>query len=323
MQGKSATTLIEISHDPASLDDGDFWAVSVDYEGRWSCAKFADIYDEPFPSVERWRAESTGWESSLSRDQYIHYVTEIQRGISNGEIYQCNACRVISRPNQQPLAGLFRELLSKNPSPYAAYLQIPGMEIASASPELFLKISSHGGERVVKSSPIKGTSKTSKFLEKDNPENIMIVDLMRNDLGRICKIGSIETPRLLDVEEHPGLFHLVSDVTGILRSEIVWKDVAEQLLPAGSISGAPKSRALKIIAENEIERGPYTGLIGWVSADEALLAVAIRTFWQANERLHFGTGAGITWGSDPISEWNETELKADRLISIADCTFDS
>lgn len=323
MQGKSATTLIELSDDPTSLDDGDFWAVSVDYAGRWSCAKFADIYDDPFPHTDQWRADGDDWESSLTRDQYIHYVELIKESISRGEIYQCNACRVISRPNQQPLAGLFRELLSKNPSPYGAFLQIPGVEIASASPELFLEMTHLDGKRVVKSSPIKGTSKSAEFLEKDNPENIMIVDLMRNDLGSICEVGSIHTPRLLDVEEHPGLFHLVSDVTGTLRSEIGWKEIAERILPAGSISGAPKSSAVKIIAENECDRGPYTGVIGWVHGGEARLAVAIRTFWQAEHKLYFGTGAGITWGSSPVAEWHETELKADRLIAIADCTFSS
>ena len=323
MQGKSATTLIELSDDPSALDDGGFWAVSVDYEGNWRCAKFADIYDDPFPPTTRWRSEDSDWESSLSREEYIQYVERIKTRISQGDIYQCNACRVISRPNSEPLEGLFQDLIEKNPSPYAAFFKIPGVEIASASPELFMEITNRNEERAVKSSPIKGTSKSPVFLEKDSPENIMIVDLMRNDLGSICEVGSVQTPRLLEVEPHPGLFHLVSDVTGTIRSEIGWREIAERMLPAGSISGAPKSSAVKLIAENERYRGPYTGLIGWVHGKEALLAVAIRTFWQADQRLHFGTGAGITWGSDPVSEWEETELKASRLIAIADCKFAS
>jgi para-aminobenzoate synthetase component 1 len=115
------------------------------------------------------------------------------------------------------------------------------------------------------------------------------------------------------------LFHLVSDVTGRLRTSIGWDEIAKALLPAGSISGAPKSSALKTIAKLEkIPRGPYCGVIGWVEGDQAVLSVAIRVFWSVNDgKIHFGTGAGITWASDAKSEWDETELKANRLISIA------
>jgi para-aminobenzoate synthetase component 1 len=142
---------------------------------------------------------------------------------------------------------------------------------------------------------------------------------MRNDFGSICESGSVDVPRLLATQAHPGLFHLVSDVTGRLRTSIGWDEIAKALLPAGSISGAPKSSALKTIAKLEkIPRGPYCGVIGWVEGDQAVLSVAIRVFWSVNHgKIHFGTGAGITWASDAKSEWDETELKANRLISIA------
>ena len=147
----------------------------------------------------------------------------------------------------------------------------------------------------------------------------MIVDLMRNDFGSICASGSVDVPRLLATEAHPGLFHLVSDVVGRLRSEITWVDIAKYLLPAGSISGAPKSSALKAIAEIEkVKRGPYCGVIGFVEGGKAVLSVGIRIFWSEKDgKIHFGTGAGITWQSEPAAEWEETELKAKRLISIA------
>ncbi|MEY3755935.1 MAG: hypothetical protein RL356_207, partial [Actinomycetota bacterium] len=126
-------------------------------------------------------------------------------------------------------------------------------------------------------------------------------------------------PRLLASEAHPGLFHLVSDVVGSLREDVKWEQITSALLPAGSISGAPKLSAIKSIKEIEkVERGPYCGVIGWVEGDQALLSVGIRIFWSKEDgKINFGTGAGITWQSDPRGEWDETELKANRLISIA------
>ena len=144
----------------------------------------------------------------------------------------------------------------------------------------------------------------------------MIVDLMRNDFGAICESGSISVPRLLASEPHPGLVHLVSDVEGELRKGITWSEIISSLHPPGSISGAPKSSAVSVITENESARGPYCGVLGWVQGDTCELSVAIRIFFK-DEALHFGTGAGITWGSDPLGEWEETQLKARKLISIA------
>jgi para-aminobenzoate synthetase component 1 len=144
----------------------------------------------------------------------------------------------------------------------------------------------------------------------------MIVDLMRNDFGKICKSVTVEVPRLLSSEEHPGLQHLVSDVQGELLDGISWKEILTALSPPGSVSGAPKSSATQVIADNENARGPYCGALGWVQGDYCVLSVAIRTFWK-DSHINFGTGAGITWGSDALAEWEETQLKAKRLISIA------
>lgn len=314
MAGRLATDCVEISTDPSCLDRPGFWAVVNTFEGQWLCARFATVTNAPLPKAD-WHPLSYKWSSSQSQDQYQQNVEVIKEKIAAGDIYQVNLCRVLSTNSNQGLQGLANQLQQDNPAPYASYLHLPNLEIASASPELFLQ---RQGQRI-KSTPIKGTAKVDEFGEKDRAENVMIVDLMRNDFGSICQSGTVDVPRLLASEAHPGLFHLVSDVVGQLKPETKWSQIAKALLPAGSISGAPKSSALRTIAEIEkVPRGPYCGVIGWVEDDQALLSVGIRIFWSTGEgQLNFGTGAGITWASNPDSEWAETQLKANRLISIA------
>jgi len=315
MGGALARDLIEVNSDPRCLADGDFWAISTTYEGEFRAAKFKAITNEPFPTVSTTARVSGKWESSTSESEYIQYVEKIREEIASGGVYQVNACRRLSIKSSATLDLAFANILKSNPAPFASYLRFTDMEIASASPELFL---TRDGDQI-KTSPIKGTKRSvsEKFGNKDRAENIMIVDLMRNDLGQICIPGSIAVPDLLRDEEHPGLSHLVSDVTGQLRAGISWNEILKALLPAGSISGAPKSAAKRIIAELEPEpRNVYCGVMGWVHGDQAVLSVAIRTFWRESEYIHFGTGAGITWSSNAQAEWDETELKAERLISI-------
>lgn len=314
MGGRLATDLVELSHDPECLNDGGFWAVSTTFENHFTAAKFATVVDAPFPS-STWMPLQGKWSSSLNKDQYVGYVERIRGSVAEGWVYQVNACRRLSHPDDsQSLRGLFSQILKNNPAPWACYLEIPEVMIASASPELFLS----RNDSTVKTSPIKGTQETNahNFGAKDQAENVMIVDLMRNDFGRICKSGTVEVPRLLSSEEHPGLQHLVSDVRGELLDEISWSQIFSALSPPGSVSGAPKSSAVQVIAENEVARGPYCGALGWVEGNRADLSVAIRIFWK-DSGLNFGTGAGITWGSDASAEWEETQLKARRLISIA------
>jgi para-aminobenzoate synthetase component 1 len=316
MGNRFATGLQLVTHDPREITADGFWAVSISFEGQWTCAKFSTVKQSEFIS-EGSAFVADEFVSSMNQQDYVSYVSSIQENISTGEVYQVNACRILSATIAPDfsLSPLFSSILNNNPAPYASYLRIPGLEIASASPELFLKRS---GSKVT-SSPIKGTrpSGGSDFGSKDQAENIMIVDLIRNDLGQICKDGSIDVPRLLAVEVHPGLDHLVSDVTGELKDDLNWHQVITPLLPPGSVSGAPKSSAIRIIAEHENNRGPYCGALGWIQGDSCELAVAIRTFWKDGNVLKFGTGAGITWASDPQSEWEETELKAQRLVKIA------
>ena len=327
-----ATGLLDVTDDPAALDSTGFWAVCADYEGRLTCARFQDVREEPVPAPVpgRWRGPSTGdWTSSLERDAYTAGVRKIREHIATGEVYQVNLCRVLSAPvtADADVDALTAVLARGNPAPYAGTIRLPGhgVEVATASPELFLRRDG----RSVESGPIKGTGRTEEdLLEKDYAENVMIVDLVRNDLGRVCTSGTVSVPDLCAVEKHPGLVHLVSTVRGELRADVGWPDLLDATFPAGSITGAPKSSALRIIdALETAPRGPYCGGIGWVDADRgtAELAVGIRTFWidRAEGALRFGTGAGITWGSDPEGEWRETELKAARLLAVASGAYEA
>jgi para-aminobenzoate synthetase component 1 len=314
MGGRLATDLVEISHEPSCLDDGDFWAVSTTFEGAFTAAKFATVVNADFPDAT-WSPIKSQWHSVPKQKEYIGYVERIRELIAQGWVYQVNACRRISTEDSNAdLRGLFMGILKNNPAPWASYLEIPNLNIASASPELFLQ---RLGTRV-KTSPIKGTQLlgSTEFGVKDQSENIMIVDLMRNDLGMICQSGTVEVSRLLYSQDHPGLQHLVSDVEGDLLPGISWSTILDSISPPGSVSGAPKSSAVSVIAEHEKPRGPYCGILGWVQGDQAQLSVAIRIFWK-DEEIHFGTGAGITFSSQSQAEWDETELKASRLIKIA------
>ncbi len=320
MGGRLASDLQEISHDPSSLDRPGFWAVSATFEGEWTCARFGKVSDASLPATQHtWSPVRGSWKSSMEEAEYIRYVQEIREQISKGWVYQVNACRELSTKfSGHSLLPLMHAILRHNPAPFASYLRLPGIEIASASPELFLKREAG----VVTSAPIKGTRPPEigarEFGKKDKAENVMIVDLIRNDLGRICKTGSVHVPRLLETQSHPGLSHLVSYVEGALREDIGWREISAALLPPGSVSGAPKFSAVKTITELEgQERGPYCGPLGWVENSEALLSLAIRIFWNVGDgSLRFGTGAGITWGSSPEAEWEETQLKARRLMAI-------
>jgi para-aminobenzoate synthetase component 1 len=288
--------------------------VSTTFEGAFTAAKFATVVDAEFPDAT-WSPIQSQWHSVPNEHEYIGYVERIRELIAQGWVYQVNACRRITTEDTNAnLRGLFRGILDNNPAPWASYIEIPNLNIASASPELFLQRS---GSRV-KTSPIKGTQLlgSSEFGVKDQSENIMIVDLMRNDLGMICQSGTVEVSRLLYSQDHPGLQHLVSDVEGDLLPGISWSSILESISPPGSVSGAPKSSAVSVIAEHEKPRGPYCGILGWVQGDQAQLSVAIRIFWK-DEQVHFGTGAGITFSSQSQAEWDETELKASRLIKIA------
>jgi len=319
-----AYDLLELSHSIEQVEAGGRWAVMIPYSGVPVFARFGAWESQPREStIGVWKGvNSSTWTSSMNNASYEGAVERTRNAISRGEVYQANICRIRSNgldPDNDIMA--LDALLAKgNPAPHSGGLRIPqeGIHIACASPELYL---CRVGSTLI-SQPIKGTARTaSGLLDKDRAENIMIVDLVRNDLSRSCAVGSVKAVDLLEVQEHPGLVHLVSTVQGEINPEIGWSQIVETSFPPGSITGAPKIAAMEIIKSLETEeRGPYCGAFGWIDSDThtANLAVAIRTFWLDGDQLKFGTGAGITWGSDPRTEWEETQLKARHLAKIAE-----
>ena len=326
--GRWARDLVEVSDDPEVLDRSGRWAVVLPYQGRPILLRFARWQVDP-PSdradldLRSWSGPPVqSWQSSVSQEGYLQAVNSTREAIAVGTIYQANICRILAAEmtsSTTSMAGLHARLAAGNPAPYGGFISAPeiGVELATASPELFLE---REGD-LLRTGPIKGTASTEDLLlPKDWAENVMIVDLMRNDLGRICQTGTVTVPALTMVERHPGLVHLVSRVEGMLTGSTTWSAIIESTFPPGSVTGAPKSAALRVIEDLEAaSREIYCGAVGWVDADrqQACLAVAIRTFWYRDGLLRFGTGAGITWDSDPEQEWRETQLKARHLIAVA------
>ncbi|WP_418276728.1 chorismate-binding protein [Isoptericola jiangsuensis] len=348
--GRYASDVVEcvdLTHAPERLDAPGPWFVVVEFEspgrqGRARAWRFAQVGPAPSgPEAQErsWTGPSAAsWTSSMDRPAYEDAVDQVRDHVRAGTVYQVNVCRVLSAPlpvdahgREPDAAALADRLAVGNPAPYAAAVHVPagcGVDpvwVVSASPELYLALD----DGRLSSGPIKGTARTPAGLTvKDRAENVMITDLVRNDLQQVCRPGTVEVTDLLAVEEHPGLAHLVSRVQGDLAPEIAgapgrWGDLLRATFPPGSVSGAPKSSALRIIADLETApRGPYCGAVGWVDGGRAELAVGIRTFWwergdHDDGVLRFGTGAGITWGSDAAAEWRETELKAERLVGLA------
>lgn len=319
------TGLRDVTDDLTALDarSPGRWAVVLPFQGRPVCARF-DTW-RPAPPAARTRLDAivgpSEWTSSLDRDSFRKDVEAVREAIMAGDVYQVNLCRRLSAPVPRRFAvvDLAAALARANPAPHAAVVDIAsaGVAVASASPELFLR----RRRDLVETRPIKGTAAPgAPFLDKDHAENVMIVDLMRNDLGRVCRYGSVTVPELCALEHHPGLDHLVSTIRGRLRPGVGWAEMLSAAFPPGSVTGAPKLAALDVIARLEpVPRGLYCGAVGWVDGEsgDGDLNVAIRTFWVEDGALHFGTGGGITWGSTPDGEWRETELKAERLLGIA------
>lgn len=320
------TELVDVTHDPACLDAGGFWAVVLPYAGPAVFARFAVVRPARPWRGPAWKGPArTDWATSLDEAGFTDGVRAIRTAIEAGDVYQVNLTRQLSAPvaGDADVAALGAALSIGNPAPYSAVVRVPGagVHVASASPERFLRREG----RLVWSSPIKGTAADPDgFLRKDEAENVMIVDLVRNDLGRVCDFGSVCVPALLAKEHHPGLVHLVSTVAGELAPRVGWPELIDATFPPGSITGAPKVAAMELIDRLEpVGRGVYCGAVGWVDADRGIgeLNVAIRTFWievaDREPTLLFGTGGGITHDSDPAGEWAETVLKAETLLGVA------
>jgi para-aminobenzoate synthetase component 1 len=274
----------------------------------------------------------TQWHSGLDRDEHRARVEVVLDLLRAGECYQVNLTRRLTCDHAVDPVALHRRLSLAHPAPHATLLVLPelgdGTAIVSASPERYLRIRDHD----VETRPIKGTAATSAALRtsaKDRAENVMIVDLARNDLGQVCVPGTIRVPALCSVEAHPGLHHLVSTVRGRTRDGVGLGELVRATFPPASVTGAPKPRVLQAIEDLEpVRRGVYCGALGWIDVSAADgrriaadLAVAIRTFTVLGHAddgcTQFSVGGGIVADSDPDAEWAETELKAARLLAVA------
>ncbi len=291
--------------------------VEVLERARWLARRAARA--EPSAAA----AAARRWTTSLDRPAHREAVCRIGDLLDDGECYQVNLTRRISHARPLDPIRLFSRLWEHNPAPHAALVMFgtrgPAVAIVSASPELFLDIS----DDIATTRPIKGTHRDRTALRqsaKDAAEHVMIVDLARNDLGRVCVPGSVRVPALMTVEAHPGLYHLVSTIIGQRRERVSLGTVVRALFPAASITGAPKPRVMQAIEDLEpVRRGVYCGAVGWIDggAQRAQLAVAIRTFTITAVATDLGVGGGVVADSTPAGEWDEMELKVHRLLEAA------
>lgn len=289
------------------------------------------LLSTPHPAASRGpeAPQEFAFSSGLGQRAFEAGVDQVRRAIARGEIYQLNLTRRLETPFRGDPWPIFRRLRTGDPALFAAYVDLgpspvtgAPRAILSASPEPFLSLTSDGR---VATDPIKGTRPRGRdragdralarellASAKDRAENVMIVDVVRNDLGRVCLPGTVRVPRLCRLERTATVQHLVSTVTGRLAPG---KDAFHLLgasFPGGSITGAPKIRAMQLIETMEpVRRGPYTGAAGWFGADGAMqTSILIRTLVADGARLTLHVGGGITWRSDPAAEWDETVAKA-------------
>jgi len=277
--------------------------------------------------------------SSVSRVEYLAGVQAVRAHIARGDIYQANLTRRLEAPFDDDPWDAYRRLRTGDPSLFSAFLDLGASPetgrpraLLSASPEPFLSVDQDG---VVASDPIKGTRRRGRdrvedralarellASAKDRAENVMIVDVLRNDLGRVCEPGTVRVPRLCRLERTAAVQHLVSTVTGRLATGRDAFHLLAAAFPGGSITGAPKIRAMEILERLEpVRRGPYTGALGWIGPDGAMqTSILIRTFVADGRRLTLHVGGGITWASDPATEWDETAAKARGPLAALDAS---
>ena len=279
-----------------------------------------------YPADSGWWDSRLAIRSSFTREAYLQAVERVREYIFAGDIFQANLSQRFESPLREPAWSLYRRLRERNPAPFAAFLDFPGVAVLSASPERFLRVDSAGH---VETRPIKGTRPRGIGPEhdaalaqalaesaKDQAENLMIVDLMRNDLSRVCAPGSVRVDELFALEQYATVHHLVSTVVGRLAAGADALDLLRAAFPGGSITGAPKLRAMEIIAELEpSRRGVYCGSIGfWSAGGELDTSIAIRTAVVRNGRVYFNAGGGVVADSNPADEYQETLDKARGLI---------
>tara|TARA_R110001583_G_scaffold112917_3_gene263084 strand:+ start:17793 stop:19217 length:1425 start_codon:yes stop_codon:yes gene_type:complete len=265
------------------------------------------------------------WQSNMNKSQYSEKFNQIQAYILSGDCYQVNLAQRFKAKYNGDEYKAYQALLAENRPPFAAFLRLPEQVILSLSPERFLKLDGHS----VETKPIKGTrprfqdptlDKQSKHAlqqsEKDRSENLMIVDLLRNDIGRVCQPGSVKVPSLFDIESFPAVHHLVSTVQGKLAPDVQVEDLLRACFPGGSITGAPKIRAMEIIAELEPDRRQsYCGSIGYISANGKMdMNIAIRTLICVQGNIYCWAGGGLVADSQVDAEYQECFDKVSKIL---------
>ena len=302
----------------------------------WLLCAFGDQAARAEAALARLRAGGVGgvvprleWHAVVSREAHLARVERVLEYIRAGDIYQANVTVpfVAARPRGVRAADIFVALRGENPAPFSAFIGCgEGCAVASVSPERFLRLDAAGR---IETRPIKGTrprgaTQAEDMAEaaalvasgKDRAENLMIVDLLRNDISRVAVPGSVTVPSLCALESFASVHHLVSVVEGLLRPECSAVDLLRAAFPGGSITGAPKIRAMQIIAELEgVARGPYCGAAAWLGFDGAMdSSVLIRTVTVAADRVVAQAGGGIVADSDPAGEWEELMVKVRPLL---------
>ncbi len=276
--------------------------------------------------------ESFPAEFALTEAEYVQRIAQIHDWIRAGDVYQLNFTAPLQFEVPGNAAALYARLRARQPVDYGAFLHWqPGRRILSFSPELFFRIDQDGATRRILTRPMKGTARRGRTTREDSKiadwlrsdpkncsENVMIVDLVRNDLGRVAETGSVRVEELFAVERYPTLWQMTSTVSAKLRPEAGFYDIFRALFPCGSITGAPKVRAMQLIAElEEAPRGVYTGAIGFFSPRQIVFNVAIRTLDLDGARGTMGVGSGVVIDSDPAQEFRECLLKAEFLTGPA------
>jgi para-aminobenzoate synthetase component 1 len=269
----------------------------------------------------------TEFKSNFTKDEYMEAVERVRKYIRSGDVYITNLTQRFYCETKKDPYDVYRDLRKINPAPFAALLNAEDFSIVSSSPERFLKIR----DRIVETRPIKGTRPRGKDeaedlknrqelldSEKDKSELLMIVDLERNDLSKVCKPHSVKVTELFKLEEYSTLFHLVSNVIGELKDGYTAVDCIKACFPGGSITGAPKVRSMEVIEELErIRRNIYTGCIGYLGFDgNADMNIVIRTILMKDGKAYMGVGGGITWESEKEAEYDETIDKARALMRV-------
>lgn len=273
-----------------------------------------------FNHIAEYSAPSLSWKTQRNDREFKNDIAKIIEYIYAGDIFQANLSRRFTAEIQagfDPIAH-YAHLRNINPAPYSSYMNFGGLTLASSSPERFLQVK----DGIIETRPIKGTLPSSlpasalQDSEKDVAENVMIVDLLRNDLSKVCEDHSVEVLKLCDIETFEGLHHMVSTVRGALRADKSALDALRACFPGGSITGAPKIRAMEIIDELEQDaRGAYCGAIGYIGFDGAMdTAITIRTLVYEDNTVFLQTGGGITAQSDPAKELEETLVKASKIF---------